>query len=142
MQLKNDTPGLMLLIDFSKAFDSISHAYIESTMRAFNFCEEFIQHVATCLHHFKSRTLVNGCLSSVIELIRGCWQGDPVAAYLFILSLEILLRKIDKDGLTSWESKKGIKQLLEGYADDLTIVLKLLGSKEDKMQLCRVIEIL
>ena len=65
-----------------------------------------------------------------------------VAAYLFILSLEILLRKIDKNGLLLWESKKGIKQLLEGYADDLTIVLKLLGNKEDKVQLCRVIEIL
>ena len=38
--------------------------------------------------------------------------------------------------------KKGVKQLLEGYADDLTIVLKLLGDSEDKRQLLEVIEIL
>ena len=111
-------------------------------MRAFNFCEEFIQHVATCLHHFKSRTLVNGFLSSFIELLRGCGQGDPVAAYLFILSLEILLRKINSKGLEAWESKKGVKQLLEGYVDDLTIVLKLIGNKQDKAQLRKIIEIL
>ena len=73
--------------------------------------------------------MVNRCFSSIIKLLRGCRQGDPVAAYLFILSLEILLRKIDKEGLLAWESKKGVKQLLEGYADDLTIVLKLLEKK-------------
>ena len=108
----------------------------------FNFCEEFIQHVATCLYHFRSRTLVNCFLSSFIKLLRGCRQGDPVAAYLFILSLEILLRKINSEGLEAWELKKGVKQLLEGYADDLTIVLKLIGNKQDKVQLKKVIEIL
>ena len=29
--LHNDTPGLMLLIDFSKASNSISHEYIKNT---------------------------------------------------------------------------------------------------------------
>ena len=98
----------LLLIDFSKAFDSISHEYIKNTTKAFNFSDDFINKVATCLHGFKSQTLVNGCLSAAIDLLRGCRQGDPIAAYLFILSVEILLRRLDKSKFISpWTSKKG-----------------------------------
>ena len=68
----NDTPGILLLINFLKAFDSISHEYIKNTMKAFNFSDDFISKVATCLHGFKSQTLVNGCLSAAIDLLRGC----------------------------------------------------------------------
>ena len=39
----NNLPGIMLLIDLSKAFDSISHEYIKNTMKAFNFSDEFIE---------------------------------------------------------------------------------------------------
>ena len=52
--LHNEMPGLMLLIDFLKDFDSISHKYIENTMRAFNFCKDFIKKVVMCLQNFKS----------------------------------------------------------------------------------------
>ena len=38
----NNTPGFLLLIDFSKAFDSTSHEYIKNTMKVFNFFESFI----------------------------------------------------------------------------------------------------
>ena len=37
----NNTPGILLLIDFSKAFDSTSHEYIKNTMKALNFSTEF-----------------------------------------------------------------------------------------------------
>ena len=124
----NNTLGILLLIDFSKAFDSISHEYIKNAMKAFNFSDDFINKVATCLHGFKSQTLVNGCLSAAIDLLRGCRQGDPIAAYLFILSVEILLRRLEKSKFISpWTSKKGLEHLLEGYADDLSIFLKFLG---------------
>ena len=132
---QNNTPGIMLLIDFSKAFDSISHKYIENTMRAFNFCEEFIRNIVTCLHDFKSKTLVNGHLSATIELLRGCRQGNPIAAYLFILGLEILLRKLKASSIKPWKPKKGAEHLVEGYADDRTIILSLLSRTENQKQL-------
>ena len=37
----NDTLGILLLIDFSKAFDSISHEYIKNMMKAVNFFRLF-----------------------------------------------------------------------------------------------------
>ena len=39
-------------------------------------------------------------------------------------------------------SKKGLEHLLEGYADDLSIFLRFLGYKQDKMQLEDILRIL
>ena len=72
-------PSLAMLIDFKKAFDSVSHNFIKNAMRKFNFDEKFISWISTLLTGFKSRTLVNGCLGDIIDLERGCRQGDPVA---------------------------------------------------------------
>ena len=84
----------------------MSHEYIKSTMKAFNFSDEFIDKVATCIHEIKSQTLVNECLSATINLLRGCRHGAPVAAYLFILSVEILLRRLNTSKkISAWRSK-------------------------------------
>ena len=74
-------------------------------------------------------------------LEKGRRQGDLVTDYLFILSIEILLRKINDSEVAPWKPRKGVQQLLEGYTDDLTIVLKLIGNKQDEVHLKKVIEI-
>ena len=95
------------------------------------------------MHKFKSQTLVNGCLSAVIYLLWGCRQGDPIAAYLFILSVEIMLRKLDNSKVISpWTSCKGLEHFQEGYTDDLSIFLKFLGIESDKVQFNEILTII
>ena len=69
--IKNDIPSLAMLVDFKKAFDSVSHSFIKNAMRKFKFNEKFIHWINTLLSGFKSRTLVNGCLGDIIDLKRG-----------------------------------------------------------------------
>jgi hypothetical protein len=40
---ENDIPGILLLIDFEKAFDSISWSFIYDTLKFFNFGESVIE---------------------------------------------------------------------------------------------------
>ena len=40
--IKKKLNGLLLLIDFRKAFDSIDHSYIFDTLRSLNFGEDII----------------------------------------------------------------------------------------------------
>lgn len=97
-EVKN-IPGLLMLIDFEKAFDSISWSFIYKVLLVFGFGNHIIKWVKILNTNFKAAILQSGFLSQQFEIQRGCRQGDPVAPYLFILCAEILaiLIKQNKD---------------------------------------------
>ena len=51
---ENNFAGLILLIDFEKAYDSIYFAYINKCLRLFNFCDDMIKWVGILLNNFKN----------------------------------------------------------------------------------------
>ena len=141
--IKNKIVGHAILVDFKKAFNSISHKFLKSTLKVFNFSDKIVHWINTILSDFSSQTLVNGHLGEIIELLRGCRQGDPIKGYLFILAIEILLMKLrSTTTIHPWTSRQGIKLLEEGYADDLTILLRSLGLRMDIHQVKEVLKIL
>ena len=120
---KFNKTGLLLLIDFEKAYDSISFKFINKTLQSFNFGEDLIKWVNILLNDFKA--VINHCgnISETFVISRGCRQGDPIACYLFILSIEILAHRLRKDELVKGFEIGGFSHLLEIYAADLTIFL-------------------
>ena len=125
--------GLILLVDFQKAFDSLSWKFILKTLRKFNFGENFIKWINMFLKNSESRVILNGYLSDPFTLQRGCRQGDPISPYLFILCSEFLTLKIK----TSTQIE-GIKVLnkehrLNQYADDTSLFLK---AYEENLKKC------
>ena len=136
----NNLPGLMLQIDFSKAFDSISYQFIENTLKLFNLSPKYIHWINSLLKNFQSSILINGFPTPRIQVGRGCRQGDPIAGYLFIICIELLLLKMrNSKTLKPWETKSGAKKLIDAYADDINIFLKFLNPSQ---QLSKVLEIL
>ena len=89
--------AIILLIDFSKAFDSISHDYIYESLKFFNFGEYFIKIVKTMLTGRTCTVMVDGYETKPFRIERGVPQGDTASPYLFILVLEILLLRIMLD---------------------------------------------
>ena len=82
--------GLLILVDFEKAFDSISWDYISKTLNLFNFSDQTIQVIKSLQKDSTSKILQNGHCSDIINLKRGCRQGDPISPYIFVLSVEQL----------------------------------------------------
>ena len=68
----HDTPGLLLVLDFSKAFDTIEWKFIKESLELFNFGSTFIEIIKLCQHNSTSKVEQNGFLSSPIILERGC----------------------------------------------------------------------
>ncbi|KAK3604126.1 hypothetical protein CHS0354_001122 [Potamilus streckersoni] len=90
-QLENENIyGLLLLIDFEKAFDSIEWTFVQETLQSFNFGDSICKWFRLFCNESKSCVINNGHMSSFFRLERGCRQEDPLAPYLFIIGVEIL----------------------------------------------------
>ena len=115
--------GLVLLVDFEKAFDSISWKFIDKTLTFFNFGPVFRHTIKTLYNNAKLCVIQHGIFSEFFKIGRGCRQGDPVSPYLFIVCVEILGALIRKN-----ERIRGIKIGAKEYkclfyADDTAITL-------------------
>ena len=89
--------GLLVLIDFEKAFDSISWQFMNTCLVFFNFGEPFRQWIKLFTSDIKSCVQINGMISSWLPVGRGCRQGDPISPYLFLICSKILAHIIRKD---------------------------------------------
>ena len=120
---ENDLSGLLLLIDFEKAFDSISWQFLQKTLDLFNFGQSIKTWIKTFYNDIESSVIQSGFLSNFFKLGRGCRQGDPLSPYIFILCTEILIRKIKEN-----KQMKGIdicctEHVISQYADDTSFLL-------------------
>ena len=120
---ENNLPGLLLLVDFEKAFDSVSWSFIYKVLEYFGFGVSIISWIKLFNNNAKLRINQGGNLSTFFQIGRGCQQGDPISPFLFILCAEILAIMIRRN-----ENIKGIiinnkEHKLSQYADDTVFML-------------------
>ena len=86
--------GLLLLVDFEKAFDSVEWSFIERVLNFFNFRESLRKWVKVFYTDIRSTILYNSHLSTFFPIERGVRQGDPLFPYLFLICVELLAHGI------------------------------------------------
>ena len=74
-------PGLLLLIDYEKAFESVDWTFINKTLRFLNFGNEIVQWINLFYKNINSCVIVNGKISEWFNNTRGCRQGDLLHLY-------------------------------------------------------------
>lgn len=72
---ENDLDGLLLLVDFEKAFDSIEWEFLIKALKSFNFGRS--KWFKTLYAESKSCVINNGHMSNFFNLERGCRQEIP-----------------------------------------------------------------
>ena len=92
----NNKKGLMMLIDFEKAFDTVAWSFIEKCLLFFNFKSNIVDWIKTFYKNIKSTIIVNNTPTKWFSIERGCRQGDPISPYIFLLCGEIYMEP------TSW----------------------------------------
>ena len=116
-------PGQLLLLDFEKAFDSISHDYLWVILSRFGFGPNLIKWCKILYSNACSCILINGHLSNFFPLQRGCRQGDPLSPYLFILGVEVLAISVRYNNYIRGISIFTCEVKLSHYADDTIFLL-------------------
>ena len=75
---EENIPGLLLIVDFEKSFDSISWEFIPEVMDFFNFGPSINKWISVLYKDISSALIQSGFLSDFFFPIeRGCRQGDP-----------------------------------------------------------------
>ena len=106
----------------------MDHTFLIAALKKIGFGPYFIDWIKVLLNGNESCVINGGTTSKYFKLLRGARQGDPIAAYLFIITLEVYFIML--------RSNREIKQLnifndsflLSAYADDTTFFVQDLAS--------------
>ena len=116
-------PGLIMLIDFEKAFDSLSWNFLHKCLKYLNFGESIRQWIKVFYKDISSAVIQSGKISSFFKIGRGCRQGDPPSPYLFIICVEVLAVKIRNNKNIKGIKVNNVEFRISKYADDTSIIL-------------------
>jgi hypothetical protein len=120
-------PGVLLKLDLSRAFDSMSWVFLFEVLRRRGFGVLFLKWIALLLYTANTRVAVNGVPGDRIRHVRGLRQGDPTSPMLFVAAMEVLTaivaKAVDSGILESLANILPL-QRLSIYADDVVLFFK------------------
>ena len=120
-----NTPWQIGLIDFEKAFDSVSFSMIDATLEMFGFRQYYRDWITILLKDFEACVNNSGNISTRFPVARGCRQGAFISGYLFILCIEVVSIALkSNDSIKPYKLLNADKHLQDQYADDLTLYLE------------------
>jgi hypothetical protein len=120
---KEDIEGLLVFLDFEKAFDSLDWRFIQHSLKEFGFGPYFMKWIQILYNNIVSMVSNNGHMSETFFLERGIRQGCPISPYIFIICAELLAQKIrntpNAQGLLINQNEFKILQ----FADDTVLIM-------------------
>jgi len=114
--------GLVIAIDFEKAFDCIEWEFMFKVLENYGFNDTFISWIKKLYVDSSSCIVTNGHISQFFSLERGVKQGCPLSPYLYIICAEALANVIRENrNIRPYHSSMSAVSL---FADDTTLYIK------------------
>ncbi|KAJ2920244.1 hypothetical protein MD484_g3, partial [Candolleomyces efflorescens] len=127
-----DENGLLVLLDQEKAYDKITHNFLNKTLQAFEIPDRFRRSVMGLYEHAQTSIIINGVNSEAFKITRGVRQGDPLSCLLFNLAIESLASMLRNSNLEGFKINEEIERLITTlFADDTTVYLSKNDSFKD-----------
>ncbi|KAK3198236.1 hypothetical protein Dsin_021651 [Dipteronia sinensis] len=82
--------GLVVKLDFEKAYDNVDHSFLDFVMELMGFGQQWRKWMFSCVSLTSLSVLVNGSLTEQYCIERGLRQNDPLSLFLFIMVVEAL----------------------------------------------------
>ena len=132
---KLNLSGILLSLDFQKAFDTLEWSCIHHVLKLYNFGDSLRNWAKVFYTDLESAILNNGYATNWIQPSTGVRQGCPLSPYQFILAAELMSMKIRQSsavkGISIFEREIKISQ----FADDTNLLCLDLSSVEKGLQI-------
>ncbi|KAK3211126.1 hypothetical protein Dsin_015832 [Dipteronia sinensis] len=80
--------GILVKLDFEKAYDCVDHTFLDQMMEIMGFGEKWRRWMWNCISSPKLSVLVNGIPTKQFVIERSLRQGDPLSHFLFNIVIE------------------------------------------------------
>jgi hypothetical protein len=124
---------LLLILDITKPFDSVSWPFLLEVMQQLGFGPVW-RDIIYGLLASTTKVLLNGCPGTIIQHRRGLRQGDPLSPMLFILVMDVLgllFSKAEAASLLKQLSGRKKFHTVSIYADGVALSLFLHPNEAD-----------
>ena len=129
-------PGILLFIDFRKAFDTIEWNFLHKCIELYNFGPNIRKWISILYNNVESGVMNAGFMTNYFKVSRGVRQGCPLSPLLFVLAVEMLALKIRQDQLCRGiELPNGQNAKISQFADDTTLILEDTTSLRNAMNI-------
>jgi mannosylglycoprotein endo-beta-mannosidase len=121
-------PHILLKLDISKAFDSVSWPFLLDVLQQLGFGRRWCNLLCLLLSTASTHVLVNGELGDLIHYQQGLRQGDPLSPILFILVMDVLKSLVSHascESLLQPLVAHHVQHWISFYADDVILFLRL-----------------
>ena len=116
-------PGILLFVDFEKAFDTIEWEFIQKVLKLMNFGPIIRKWISILYNDVESGEINGGFMTNFFKISRGVRQGCPLSPLLFVLAVEILAEKIrQSSSCRGIELPHSVEAKISQFADDTTLI--------------------
>lgn len=126
-------------LDISNAFGSLPHWVIFEALRHASAGEEFIDIIKNIYWEAETRFRITQGHSTPRVAATGVRQGDPLSGVIFILAINFVLKKIQREGSARDPSMRRLFHHILAYADDILLIARSAGDLQALLNLINLL---
>jgi hypothetical protein len=128
----------LMVLDFKRAFDKISHTYLHRQFRQYNYGDKLQKAIKSLYTNAQPTITINGRYASDIPIQCSIRQACPLGSILYALILNPFIILVNKhlQGLNIGNDNRRVACI--AYADDVTVIIT---GQQDVKKLSRILQI-
>jgi hypothetical protein len=130
-------------VDFKKAFDSVNRTRLFEILKLYGVPDKLIDAIKKLYDRSKAVVYINGQTSESFDVSTGVLQGDVLAPFLFILVMDYVLGKSERQFGFEYKPKRSIRNPAKrisdlDFADDIVLLENNIKLANEQLEQLRV----